>query len=111
MPLSADKIGINATLTYEGSGFAEFGNPSIQVNGPTVVKTDQHGNTAAEMRVENVPSSPSLDEGLNRLLHDAFKNMTKRTACALSVVCPNGVFTANQQTFATSSIEAGWDDF
>lgn len=107
MTLSADKIGINATLTYEGSGFAEFGNPSIQVNGPTVVKTDQQGNTTAEMRVENVPSSPSLDEGLNRLLHDAFKNMTKRTACALSVVCPNGVFTANQQTFAFPSIDFG----
>jgi hypothetical protein len=100
MTMITEGIGINTTLKYEGRGFAEFGKPTIRVNGPTVVSTDQRGNTTAEMHVENVPTSSSLDEGLNRLFDDAFKNKTKRTACALIVDCPTGVFTANQQTFA-----------
>ena len=105
MAITTEEIGIDRTLRYEGHGYAEFGKPAIRVNGPTVVSTDERGSTTAEMQVEDVPTSPSLDEGLTRLFRDAFENMNKRTACTLRVDCPTGVFTANEQAFHDPSID------
>jgi len=98
-------MGLENTLRYEGYGSAEFGTPAIQVSGPTVVNTDERGNTIAEMQVERVPSAPSINEGITHLFHDFFNNMNKRTPCTLRVECPEGVFSATEHTFRDPSID------
>src|SRR5207248_6412142 len=92
-------------VRYEGYGSAEFGTPAIRVGGPTVINTDERGNTTAEMQIEKVPTASSFDEGLSRLFHDFFDNMNKRTPCILRVECPDGVFSATEQTFRDPSID------
>jgi hypothetical protein len=103
--IPAEGMGLENKLRYEGYGSAEFGTPAIRVSGPTVVNTDERGNTVAEMQVEKVPTASSIDEGITHLFRDFFNNMNKRTPCTLRVECPDGVFSATEQTLRDASID------
>jgi hypothetical protein len=67
MSISPENMDVENKVRYEGYGSVEFGEPVIQVGGPTVVTADQRGNTIASMQVENVPSSSSIEEGMSHL--------------------------------------------
>ena len=100
-----ENMGLENKLRYEGDGSAEFGTPAIRVTGPTIVTTDERGDTVAVMQVKEVPTASSIDNGIGHLLHDFFNNINKRTPCTLRVECPDGVFSATEQTFRESSID------
>jgi hypothetical protein len=103
--MPSQDIEIKNTLRYEGYGSAEFGMPAIRVEGPTVVNTDERGNTVSTMQVERVPSAASMDAGITLLFRDFFNNMNKRTPCSLQVKCSDGVFSATEQTFRDPSVD------
>jgi hypothetical protein len=103
--MDAEATGIESTVRYEGYGSAEFGTPAIRVEGQTVINSDERGNTTATMQVEKVPSASSVEAGINLLFRDFFNNMNKRTPCSLQVECPDGVFSAKEQTFRDPSVD------
>ncbi len=103
--IPAERIGLNTQLRYQGYGSAAFGTPVVRVSGPTVVNTDERGNTVAEMQVEEVPTACSIDERMAQLSRDFFNNINERTPCTLRVECPDGVFTATEQAFRDPSID------
>jgi hypothetical protein len=89
---------LKTELRYEGSGWAEFGNPLIRVGGPTVVSTDEHGRTVANMKVTEVPTSDSPERGFWRLSRDMFESInTVPGPCKLRVDCVDGQFDASHQ--------------
>ena len=63
---------LNTSLQYSGDGKAEWGNPALQMNGPTVVTADERGKVTAMMQVADFPGVGSREEGVNLLLRESF---------------------------------------
>jgi len=100
-----EEIKLDTNPRYEGYGSAEFGNPTIRVNGPAVVSTDARGKTTAEMKIENVPSASSPDEGFASLFRDVFGITNTRTECIVRVDCAEGAFFAAEQASRSANID------
>jgi hypothetical protein len=103
--MTSEDMEIGKSVRYEGYGSAEFATPVIRAEGPTIVNSDERGNTVATMQVESVPTASSIDAGITVLFRDFFNNMNKRTLCTLEVKCSNGVFSAMEQTFRNPSVD------
>jgi hypothetical protein len=95
-------------IRYEGEGSAEFGNPLIRIEGPTIVETDECGRTTATMQVSRVPTSPSPEDGFGRLFRDFFQSLHETgEACKLWVDTPEGRFIATDMLFRGHNIKFG----
>lgn len=95
---------LNTSIQYSGDGRAEWGNPALQMSGPTVVTADERGKVTAIMQVADFPGVASHGEGLNLLLRESFSNMNRATPCKLQVTCASGVFASGDQTFPSASV-------
>jgi hypothetical protein len=91
---------------YDGFGWAELGEPTIRIGGPTVVTMDSNGRPYAVLTVSEIPTSESFESGLTRLSRDMFEGINSGSRhCTLRVESPDGVFSATEQTFRQSSVD------